>query len=187
MKNISQFLSLATLLVVFGYISFNEIRHRSRPDVISDEGVASRQYLVEDGPFPAVSLNVPKEISFAGEPVPLHIPDVYERLDKELQINTYFHSNTIFLMKRANRWLPQIEKILHEHDVPDDFKYLPLIESNLLNDVSPKNDVGYWQILKAAGKENGLEITNEVFERYVPLIGSEGACRYLKQAYRKFG
>lgn len=187
MKNISQFLSVATLLVVFGYISFNEIRHRSRVGMISDEGVAGRQYVVNDGPFPAVSLNVPKEVAFAGEPVPLHLPDVYERLDKELQINTYFHSNTMFLMKRANRWLPQIEKILREHDVPDDFKYLPLIESNLLNDVSPKNAVGYWQILKDAGKENGLEITNEVDERYDPLKATEAACRYLQRAYRKFG
>lgn len=187
MKNIAQFLSVATLLVVFGYISFNEIRHRSRTSVISDDGVAGRQYVADDGPFPAVSLNVPKQMSFAGEPVPLHIPDVYERLDKELQINTYFHSNTIFLMKRANRWLPQIEKILRENDVPDDFKYLPLIESNLLNDVSPKNAVGYWQILKDAGKENGLEITNEVDERYDPLKATEAACRYLRSAYRKFG
>jgi predicted protein tyrosine phosphatase len=149
--------------------------------------VAERQYVVEDGPFPAVSLNVPEKVSFAGEPVPLNIPDVYERLDKELQINTYFHSNTIFLMKRANRWLPQIQKILEANDVPDDFKYLPLIESNLLNDVSPKNAVGYWQILKDAGKENGLEITDEVDERYDPRKATEAACRSLKKAYKKFG
>lgn len=187
MKNTSHFLSIAALLILFGYISFNEIRHRSRAGVISDVTVAERQYQVEDGPLPAVSLNVPEKVSFAGEPVPLHIPDVYERLDKELQINTYFHSNTIFLMKRANRWLPQIEKILKEHDVPDDFKYLPLIESNLLNDISPKNAVGYWQILKDAGKENGLEINNEVDERYDPLKATEAACRYLQRAYRKFG
>jgi len=187
MKNASQFLAVAALLILFGYISFNEVRHRSRAAVISDETVAERQYQVEDGPFPAISLNVPEDLSFAGEPVPLHIPDVYERLDKELQINTYFHSNTIFLMKRANRWLPQIEKILKEHDVPDDFKYLPLIESNLLNDVSPKDAVGYWQILKDAGKENGLEINNQVDERYDPLKATEAACRYLQRAYRKFG
>jgi hypothetical protein len=90
-------------------------------------------------------------------------------------------------MKRANRWLPQIEKILKEHDIPEDFKYLPLIESGLLNDISPKNAVGYWQILKSAGKENGLEITDEVDERYDPLKATEAACKYIKQAYRKFG
>jgi hypothetical protein len=145
------------------------------------------QFVVEDGPLPAVSLNVPENITFAGEPVPLNLPDVYERLDKELQINTYFHSNTLFLIKRANRWLPQIEEILRENDVPEDFKYLPLIESNLLNDISPKNAVGYWQIRRDAGKENGLEINNEVDERYDPLKATAAACRYLKTAYRKFG
>ena len=191
MKNISHFLSLLALLILFGYIIFNEVRHGSRRadnnNSITDETVADMQYVAEDGPFPAVSLNVPEKVSFAGEPVPLNIPDVYERLDKELQINTYFHSNTIFLMKRANRWLPQIQEILEANGVPDDFKYLPLIESNLLNDISPKNAVGYWQILKDAGKENGLEITEEVDERYDPLKATEAACRYLKRSYSKFG
>ncbi len=188
MKNFSNFFSLAALIVLFAYISFNEVRHKSQPrTVISDESVAERQYDVEDAHLPAISLDVPQHMDFAGEPVPLDIPDVHERLDKELQINTYFHSNTLFLIKRANRWLPQIEKILEQNDVPNDFKYLPLIESNLLNDVSPKNAVGYWQILKSAGKENGLEITDEVDERYDPLKATVAACKYLKQAYRKFG
>lgn len=187
MKNFSDFISLAALVILFGYISFKEMQQRPAPDQISDERVAPIQYGVEEAPSPAISLDVPEKISFAGEPVPLHIPDVYERLDKELQINTYFHSNTIFLIKRANRWLPQIEEILKQNDVPEDFKYLPLIESNLLNDVSPKNAVGYWQILKSSGKENGLEITDEVDERYDPLKATKAACKYLKQAYRKFG
>lgn len=188
MKNLSLFISLASLLVLFGYISYNEVRRgAARMETISDQSVAELQFVEDGGHFPAVSLDVPVKLTFAGEPVPLNIPDVYERLDKELQINTYFHSNTLFLIKRANRWLPQIEKILREHDVPDDFKYLPLIESNLLNDISPKNAVGYWQILKDAGKENGLEITDEVDERYDPLKATVAACRYLKQAHRKFG
>lgn len=187
MRNFSDFLSLASLVVLFAYISFNEIRHRAQPGRISDETVAPVEYEVEDGPLPAISLDVPKEMTFAGEPVPLDVSDVYERLDKELQINTYFHSNTLFLIKRANRWLPQIEKILVENGVPEDFKYLPLIESNLLNDISPKNAVGYWQILRDSGRENGLEITNEVDERYDPLKATQAACKYLKKAYNKFG
>lgn len=187
MKNTSDFISIAALVVLFAYIIFNELRQGQRPQRISDEGVAEMRFTMAESPSPAVSLNVPDALTFAGEPVPLNIPDVYERLDKELQINTYFHSNTIFLIKRANRWLPQIEKILQANDVPVDFKYLPLIESNLLNDISPKNAVGYWQILKAAGKENGLEINNEVDERYDPLKATEAACRYLNTAYRKFG
>lgn len=196
MKQFSDFMSLASFIVVIAYITYNEVRQKPARDAMSDSAVAEAQYRIEDGPvpedaqngpIPAISLDVPKKMTFAGEEVPLHIPDVYERLDKELQINTYFHSNTLFLIKRANRWLPQIEKILEANGVPNDFKYLPLIESNLLNDVSPKNAVGYWQILKAAGKENGLEITDEVDERYDPLKATQAACRYLKQAYRKFG
>lgn len=187
MKNASDFISIAAVVILFAYISFNEIRQGVRPQRISDEGVAGIQFTMAESPSPAISLNVPEALTFAGEPVPLNIPDVYERLDKELQINTYFHSNTIFLIKRAHRWLPQIEKILLANDVPVDFKYLPLIESNLLNDISPKNAVGYWQILKSAGKENGLEINNEVDERYDPLKATEAACRYLNTAYRKFG
>jgi membrane-bound lytic murein transglycosylase D len=189
MKNFSDFISIAALVILFGYISFNELRQpsRAKANTISDETVADMEFEMEDKPFPAISLDVPEKISFAGEPVPMDVPDVYERLDKELQSNTYFHSNTIFLIKRAGRWLPQIEKILKENDVPDDFKYLPLIESNLLNVISPKNAVGYWQILKTSGKELGLEITNEVDERYDPLKATEAACKYLKQAYGRFG
>lgn len=135
----------------------------------------------------AVSYDLPEQLSFAGESVPLNLPDVYERLDRELHINTYWHNNTIFLMKRANRWLPQIEEILKQHNVPPDFKYLPLIESNLLNDISPKNAVGFWQILKDSAKELGLEVDKEVDERYDPLKSTHAACKYLNKAYAKFG
>jgi hypothetical protein len=89
-------------------------------------------------------------------------------------------------MKRANRWLPQMEKILKEYDIPEDFKYLPLIESNLLNVTSPKDAVGYWQILESSGKELGLEISDDVDERYDPLKATEAACKYLQKAYEKF-
>jgi membrane-bound lytic murein transglycosylase D len=188
MKSFGTFLSLATLVVLFAYITYNESRHVSGPRVISDDDVASPQFSEEtSSPLPAISFDVPANVSFAGETVPLEIADVKERLDKELQINTYFHSNTIFLIKRANRWLPQIEKILKENDIPDDFKYLPLIESNLMNVVSPAEAVGYWQILKTSGKEFGLEIGDDVDERYDPLKATQAACKYLNQAYKKFG
>lgn len=187
MKDLSTFLGISCLIILFAYIIFNESRDHTPPTRMSDEEVASPQYAMDDSPLPAISFNVPEKATFAGEPVPLNLPDVKERLDKELQINTYFHSNTIFLIKRANRWLPQIEKILKQHDIPEDFKYLPLIESNLMNVVSPAEAVGYWQILKTSGKEFGLEISNEVDERYDPLKATEAACKYLNQAYRKFG
>jgi len=186
--NLSNFLSLGSLIILFGYITYNEVSTRTTEHVISDEGVYEVPFEESDQQrLPAVSFDVPMEMTFAGEPVPLSIPDVHERLDKELQINCYLHSNTIFLIKRANRWLPQMQAILEKHGIPQDFKYLPLIESNLLNVVSPRDAVGYWQILKTSGKELNLEITDEVDERYDPLKATEAACKYLKKAYQKFG
>ncbi len=138
-------------------------------------------------PFVAVSYDLPDKISFANEEVPLHLPDVRERFDKELQINIYLQSSTLFLLKRANRWLPRMEEILKEHEIPTDFKYLPLIESGLLNAVSPKDAAGYWQILESSGKELGLEINKEVDERYDPIKATHAACKYLKKSYSKFG
>ena len=134
-----------------------------------------------------VTLEIPDSLTFAGEPIPLQILDVRERLDRELHINTYWHNNSIFIYKRANRWFPQIEAILKEEGVPDDFKYLAVIESGLLNVTSPANAVGFWQFLKPTAKELGLEVTREVDERYHPLKSTRAACTYLKEAYSKFG
>lgn len=183
----SGFLSVCSLIVLFGYIIYRESSHPDDDEVISDEGVIESGYAEINGPLPAISFDLPASVSFAGEPVPLNVLDVRERLDKELQINCYLHSNTIFLIKRANRWLPQMEKILKQYGIPDDFKYLPLIESNLLNVTSGQAAVGYWQILKGSGRELGLEISDEVDERYHPLKATEAACKYLRQAYDKFG
>ena len=191
MKDLSIFLSTATLVILLGYITYRENTRHEKSDRISDVEVANEESMeaVEDSfhPLPAMSIDLPGNVSFAGEPVPLDIPDVYERFDKELQINTYLHSSTLFLMKRANRWLPQIDSILKRNGIPEDFKYLPLIESALINDVSPKEAVGFWQILKTSGKELGLEITDEVDERYDPLKSTQTACKYLRKAYGKFG
>lgn len=185
--NTSDFIAAATLVILIGYISYDASRSTVRASgTISDQSTMMVDLEDASHPLPAVSFDVPEGITFANEPVPLDIPDVRERLDKELQINVYFHSNTIFLIKRAHRWLPQIEKILKENGIPEDFKYLPLIESNLLNAVSPKHAVGYWQILEDSGRELGLEISREVDERYDPLKSTEAACKYLRRAYDKF-
>jgi len=184
--NLSIFLSITSIVLLMGYISYKE--WSSKPaDLISDNGVIEMNYAESSQRLPAVSFQVPLDMTFAGEPVPLTVPDVHERLDKELQINCYLHSNTIFLMKRANRWLPQMQKIMKQYNIPEDFKYLPLIESNLLNVTSPRDAVGYWQILKSSGTELGLEITDEVDERFDPLKATEAACKYLTKSYKKFG
>ena len=161
----------------------------------SNPPVKEKQSLIMDNPplgeyptyYNATSLAIPDSLLFAGEQVPLSIPDVRERLDRELHINSYWHNNTIFLIKNAHRWLPQIEPILKEHGIPDDFKYLTAVEGSFRNDVSPRQAVGFWQIRKDAGKENGLEINKEVDERYDPLKSTVAACKYLNQAYKKFG
>jgi membrane-bound lytic murein transglycosylase D len=197
MKDLSNFLSIAAVVIVFGYVIFNESYHiQAAKNFISDERVALDEIedeatvltnIEEIGIPIAVAYDVPEKASFANESVPLNVPDVRERFDKELQINCYLHSNTIFLIKRANRWFPQMNAIMKKYDIPDDFKYLPLIESNLLNVTSPAEAAGFWQILKTSGKEYGLEISNEVDERYDPLKSTEAACKYLRKAYQKFG
>jgi membrane-bound lytic murein transglycosylase D len=182
-------LSLVALVLVVGHMYYQY----TRPEVVPApaQGGVEREMppilVDEQDRLMARSLPMPQAMSFAGEPVPLHIPDVRERLDRELHINTYWQNNTIFLIKRAHRWLPQLEKILNENGIPDDFKYLAVIESGLLNEVSPRGAVGFWQIIESAGKEFGLEINNEVDERYDPLKSTVAACNYLRKAHQKFG
>lgn len=168
----------------------NTTRNADDPEVadqINDEKELEQATDSQGSWMPARTLEVPKTMSFAGEEVPLNIPDVYERFDRELHINSYMHNSTIFIMKRAARWLPQIEPILKANGIPEDFKYQAAIESALLNDVSPRGAVGFWQIMEPAGKELGLEIRDDVDERYDPLKATEAACKYLKKAYAKFG
>ncbi len=133
------------------------------------------------------TFDLPDVLTFAGEPVPMDDPDVRERLDREIHVNTFFHSSTIFLIKRSARWLPQIKPILEAEGLPADMVYLALIESGLQNVVSPSQAVGFWQILKGTGKELGLEVNREVDERYHPIKSTRAATVYLKEAYEKFG
>jgi membrane-bound lytic murein transglycosylase D len=133
------------------------------------------------------ALNLPNTIEFAGEKVPMNLIDVREKLDRELHVNTYWQSNTLLFIKRSNRWFPIIEKILLEENVPNDFKYLALIESGLTQVVSPAGAAGFWQIMKKTAPEFGLEVTSEVDERYHIEKSTHAACLYLKEAKEKFG
>lgn len=130
---------------------------------------------------------LPAELSFAGEKVPLEQADVVERLERELYVNAYWESNLILLFKRSKKYLPEIERLLQEQGVPDDFKYLAIAESGLLNASSAAGAKGYWQILEETGKEYGLEITETVDERYHLEQSTLAAAAYLKKAYQKFG
>lgn len=133
------------------------------------------------------SLPTPEKIAFAGEKVPLDIFDVRERLDRELLVNTYWQSQTLLFIKRANRYFPIIEPILKKNGVPDDFKYLALIESGLDNVVSPAGATGFWQIMRGTATDYGLEVNGFIDERYHLEKATEVACTYLKEAKAKFG
>lgn len=133
------------------------------------------------------ALQVPDDLNFAGEPIPLEKPDIYERMDRELLVNTYWQSNALLMFKRAEKYFPIIEPILKEHGVPDDFKYLAVIESGLTNAVSPAGARGFWQIMPATGREFGLEINDNVDERYHLEKSTHVACEYLKQSKDKLG
>jgi membrane-bound lytic murein transglycosylase D len=130
---------------------------------------------------------VPQNLNFAGETVPLEQPDILERLEREIYVNAYWNSNTILNMKRAGKFFPIIEPILKKHNIPGDFKYVALVESGLMNVVSPAGARGFWQFMESTGKELNLEISNEVDERYHLEKSTEAACEYLKKAYARFG
>ncbi len=133
------------------------------------------------------ALSIPGQLEFAGEEVPLYQFDVRERFDRELLVNTYWQSSTMLFFKRANRWFPVIEPILREYGVPDDFKYLALIESGLMNVVSPAGATGFWQILEGTGRDLGLEVNSHIDERYHVEKATAAACNYLLDARKRFG
>jgi membrane-bound lytic murein transglycosylase D len=129
----------------------------------------------------------PSAIDFAGEPAPLQMFDVRERLDRELSVNTYFQSQTLFYLKRAARWFPVIEPILKKNGVPEDFKYAAVAESGLTNAVSSMQAVGFWQFMESTAKQFNLEISSEVDERYHVEKSTEAACRFFLNAKTQFG
>lgn len=127
------------------------------------------------------------KMDFSGEEVPTFMADVQERLDKEMITNMNYHTNTTLVIKRANKVFPIIEPILAKYGVPDDFKYLAVIESSLVNAVSPSGARGVWQFMPATAKEKGMEVSDEVDERYHLEKSTEAACKYLLGAKEKFG
>ena len=139
----------------------------------------------DDTKYSPVGYNL--KMDFSGEEVPTFMADVQERLDKEMVTNMNYHTNTTLVIKRANKVFPIIEPILAKYGVPDDFKYLAVIESSLVNAVSPAGARGVWQFMPATAKEKGMEVNDEVDERYHLEKSTEAACKYLISAKEKFG
>jgi hypothetical protein len=133
------------------------------------------------------ALSVPDDLNFAGEAMPLTDPDILERMDRELLVNTYWQSNGLLMFKRAEKYFPIIEPILKKNGIPDDFKYLAVIESGLTNAVSPAGARGVWQIMPTTARENGLEVNKNVDERYHLEKATEVACKYLLKSKENLG
>lgn len=139
-------------------------------------------------PYCVTPPTVPTQVTFDGETIDLRRYDRRERMDREMMAFTYMHSTTMLLVKRANRYFPIIEPILKANGIPDDFKYLMVIESNLNNIArSPAGAAGLWQFMPATGREFGLEVNDNVDERYHIEKATVAACKYFKQAYAKYG
>jgi len=173
-----------TLLTLLGLLIASYIFINSRPE---ENPTEDDFYQAFQKKYSVFSLKLPSELSFAGESVPLDYFDVRESLDQELLVNTYWQSQTLLFIKRANKYFPEIEKILKEKGIPEDFKYLVLAESELKNVVSPSGAVGIWQLLKGTAKDYGLEVNDEVDERYHFEKSTKVACEYFKDAHDLFG
>lgn len=179
MKKSALLISISTIIigVVLFYIGFVSGRNIEKTE--------SERPLVLSM---TASVSIPESMVFAGERTTFDRYDKKERMDRELNSFTYFHSTTMLLIKRANRFFPIIEPILQQQGVPDDLKYLAVIESSLdPRAVSPARAAGLWQFLQSTGKQYGLETTGDVDERYHVEKSTVAACRYLKEAYRKYG
>jgi len=179
MKKHIPFIATSIVLLSIVYIfSFSSKEHSDNILVLEN---LKEKYSIFALPKPS------SNIYFANERVPLENPDIWERYDKELLKNTYWQSNTLLLHKRAAKYFPVIEPILKKNNLPDDFKYLALIESGLENVTSPAGAKGFWQIMKTTAKEFNLEVNSEVDERYHIQKSTQAACEFLSSAKEKFG
>ena len=141
----------------------------------------------ENSPTTVSSWSLPSEVAFAGESLPLQNFDTKESLDREVNAAAFRHASTLLTIKRAGRYFPEIEKILKEYNIPDDFKYLACAESDLANAISPVGATGFWQIMPGTGKEFGMKINTEIDERYNLERSTRFACMFFRKAYEKYG
>ncbi|MGV8814308.1 MAG: lytic transglycosylase domain-containing protein [Gelidibacter sp.] len=178
MKMIKNLLAVIGLVCISGLFIF-AVQKPADSDLLPEQKMVNG--------YNIYAVKIPDDLNFADEPMPLSDPDVYERMDRELLVNTYWQSNGLLMFKRAQKYFPVIEPILKKHGIPDDFKYLAVIESGLTNAVSPAGARGVWQIMPATAKENGLEVNENVDERYNLEKSTEVACKYLLQSKRSLG
>jgi len=173
-------LGVVAACVIVGGLFFNS-KSAGTPNRISESGKDQQEIY-----FTAVT--IPEKLDFAHESVPLENFDVRESLDREMLSIANFHSQALLYIKKTTRYFSIIEPILKKNGIPEDFKFLALAESGFLDKVvSPAGAAGIWQFMKPAAVENGLEVNDEVDERYNIEKATEAACRFLKTAYLKYG
>ena len=173
------FFVISTLIFAVQGTDFSTVTDSSVANDSIDKNVVS-EYRISP-------IDIPADLNFAGESVPQEDPEIMERVDREFLVNTYWQSNALLLMKRAHKYFPIIEPILAKNGIPDDFKYLAVAESGLTNVVSHAGATGFWQIMKETGREYGLEINDNVDERYHLEKSTEVACEYLNKWKSKYG
>jgi hypothetical protein len=175
LKRISQLLiislSVVGLYSITVYFTSDDISNANK----SDNWINARE------------IYIPEKLSFAGEKIPLDRIDVKEQLERELIVNTFYHSQTILLLKNVDRYFHIIEPILKKNNIPNDFKYLAIAESGLSPTVvSPAGAVGLWQFMKGTAKDCKLEVNKEIDERYNIEKSTQAACDYLNMQYKHF-
>lgn len=186
MKIVKNILMLLGVVFVASSLIFavqgSDVLPQSGTDMVNDsiQKNVAKEYRIS-------SIDIPEDLNFAGETVPQSDPEILERVDREFLVNTYWQSNALLLMKRANKYFPIIEPILAKNGIPDDFKYLAVAESGLTNVVSPAGATGFWQIMRETGREYGLEVNSNVDERYHLEKSTEVACEYLKKWKERYG
>ncbi|WP_293294940.1 lytic transglycosylase domain-containing protein [Allomuricauda sp.] len=187
MKQVKNILAFIGLMAVVSTLIFavqsNEVD--DKPELQEVETTESDKNVADT--YQISAIEIPEDLNFAGEAVPQEDPEIMERVDREFLVNTYWQSNALLLMKRANKYFPIIEPILKKNGIPDDFKYLAVAESGLQNVVSPAGATGFWQIMRATGKEYGLEVNSNVDERYHVEKATQVACDYLNKWKNRFG
>ncbi len=186
MRYLRNILALIGFLFVIGSLIYGIQLQTEKGELDSTESAKENDKNVAEA-YQISAIDIPEDLNFAGEPVPLEDPEVMERVDREFLVNTYWQSNAILLMKRANKYFPIIEPILAKNGIPDDFKYLAVAESALEDVPSYAGASGLWHFMKATGREYGLEVNDNVDERYHIRKSTQAACQYLKKWKARFG
>ncbi len=176
MKKVIQLIAVVSFLIFSLFLMINAIDK----DEADPKPYTHKTYKIK-------AIELPGNLNLAGERVPLEIPDVRERMERELLVNTYWQSNGILLIKRANKFFPILEPLLKKYNLPDDFKFLALAESAFIDETSTAGAAGMWHFMKSTGKEYGLEINKNVDERYHIEKSTKVAAEYLRKSYERFG